>query len=83
MLLKKCFELIDEKGYKVINIDSSLCLQAPKIKDHIFKMQEIISKIVGITINDISIKATTTEQLGFIGREEGLKAYATVLLALK
>lgn len=80
ILLKKCIELIETKGYKVVNIDSSLCLQAPKIKDYIFKMQEIISKIARITMNDISIKATTTEQLGFIGREEGLKAYATVLL---
>lgn len=83
ILLQKCIGLIDAKGYRVINIDASLCLQAPKIKDHIGKMQTIISQIAGITVNDVSIKATTTEHLGFIGREEGLKAYATVLLALK
>lgn len=83
ILLQKCIGLIDAKGYRVINIDASLCLQAPKIKDHIGKMQAIISQIAGITVNDVSIKATTTEHLGFIGREEGLKAYATVLLALK
>ncbi|MBS1753535.1 MAG: 2-C-methyl-D-erythritol 2,4-cyclodiphosphate synthase [Ferruginibacter sp.] len=83
ILLTKCIELINAKGYKVINIDASLCLQAPKIKDYIIKMQEIISGIAGITVNDVSIKATTTEHLGFIGREEGLKAYANVLLALK
>lgn len=83
ILLKRCIELIGQKGYKVINIDSTLCLQAPKIKDHIFKMQETIASIVNINTADVSVKATTTEQLGFVGREEGLKAYATVLLALK
>lgn len=83
ILFTKCIELINANGYKVINIDASLCLQAPKIKDYIIKMQEIISDIAGITVNDVSIKATTTEHLGFIGREEGLKAYANVLLALK
>jgi 2-C-methyl-D-erythritol 2,4-cyclodiphosphate synthase len=83
ILLKKCFELIDAKGYKVINIDSTLCLQAPKIKAYIPLMQQTIAEIVHITEGDISVKATTTEQLGFIGREEGLKAYATVLLGKK
>ncbi len=83
ILLEKCFDLIIARGYRVINIDSTLCLQAPKIKSYIPQMQQIIAAIVHITIGDISIKATTTEQLGFIGREEGLKAYATVLLALK
>ena len=83
ILLKKCIELIDEKGYKVINIDSTLCLQSPKIKPYITAMQQIIAEIVHVTAGDISIKATTTEQLGFIGREEGLKAYATVLLCIK
>lgn len=83
ILLEKCFQLIDEKGYKVINIDSTLCLQAPKIKSFIPQMQQSIAAIVHITTADVSIKATTTEQLGFIGREEGLKAYATVLLAIK
>jgi len=83
ILLEKCFDLINSRGYKVVNIDSTLCLQAPKIKLYVPQMQQIISSIVHITIADVSIKATTTEQLGFIGREEGLKAYATVLLALK
>ncbi len=83
ILLEKCFDLINDKGYKVINIDSTLCLQAPKIKAYIPQMQQTIAKIVHVAISDISVKATTTEQLGFIGREEGLKAYATVLLALK
>ena len=81
ILLKKCAEIIDEKGYKVVNID--LCLQAPKIKAYIPQMQQVIAEIVQVGTNDVSVKATTTEQLGFIGREEGLKAYATVLLELK
>lgn len=83
ILLKRCAEIIDKKGYKVINIDSTLCLQAPKIKTYIPQMQQVIAEILQITVNDVSIKATTTEQLGFIGREEGLKAYATVLVAAK
>ncbi len=83
ILLKKCFDLIDARGYKVINIDSTLCLQAPKIKPYIPFMQQTIAEIVQITTGDISVKATTTEQLGFIGRGEGLKAYATVLLGTK
>jgi 2-C-methyl-D-erythritol 2,4-cyclodiphosphate synthase len=83
ILLKKCAELIDAKGYKVINVDSTLCLQSPKIKNYILQMQETIAAIIHVTVNDVSVKATTTEQMGFVGREEGLKAYATVLLALK
>jgi 2-C-methyl-D-erythritol 2,4-cyclodiphosphate synthase len=83
ILLEKCSLLIEEKGYKVVNIDSTLCLQAPKIKSFIPQMQQTIAAIVHITTSDVSIKATTTEQLGFIGREEGLKAYATVLLSKK
>ena len=83
ILLKKCAELFDAKGYKVINIDSTLCLQSPKIKSYIPLMQQTIAEIAHITTADVSVKATTTEQMGFIGREEGLKAYATVLLGLK
>ena len=83
ILLKNCIDLIDSKGYKVINIDSTLCLQAPKINPYVVQMQQIIASITNVTANDVSIKATTTEQLGFVGREEGLKAYATVLLGLK
>ena len=82
ILLKKCVALIDAKGYKVINIDSTLCLQSPKIKSYIPQMQQTIAAIANISIADVSVKATTTEQMGFIGREEGLKAYATVLLGL-
>lgn len=80
LLLKKCFDLLNSKGYQVINIDSTLCLQSPKISPYILQMQEIIASIVKITKEEISIKATTTEKLGFVGREEGVIAYATVLL---
>jgi len=83
ILLKQCVDIISERGYKVINIDSTLCLQEPKIKNHIVQMQQTIASITHIGADDVSIKATTTEKLGFVGREEGLKAYATVLLGLK
>jgi 2-C-methyl-D-erythritol 2,4-cyclodiphosphate synthase len=80
ILLKKSVALIAEKGYSIINIDSTLCLQAPKIKPFIGAMQAAISNCTGLDIDAISIKATTTEELGFVGREEGVVAYASVLL---
>ena len=83
ILLKRTTELIGKEGYAIVNIDSTLCLQAPKIKPHIEDMQKAIAGVTGITVKDISIKATTTEQLGFVGREEGLVAYAVVLLEKK
>lgn len=83
ILLRKCTELIEVKGYKVVNIDSTLCLQSPKIKPYVLQMQQTIAEITHITVADVSVKATTTEQMGFVGREEGLKAYATVLISLK
>jgi 2-C-methyl-D-erythritol 2,4-cyclodiphosphate synthase len=80
ILLQKTVELISKEGYAIVNIDSSLCLEEPKIKSYINQMQKIISGITGIKENVVSIKATTTEQMGFVGRKEGLVAYATVLL---
>jgi 2-C-methyl-D-erythritol 2,4-cyclodiphosphate synthase len=80
ILLKKTLELIRSKGYFVVNVDSSLCLEAPKIKAYVPSMQSAIAGILGLSIDDVSIKATTTEKMGFVGREEGLVAYATVLL---
>ena len=80
VLLAKSFNLIKSKGYKIVNVDNTLCLQAPKIKPYVLQMQQAIASILEIAIDDVSIKATTTEQLGFIGREEGLVAYATILL---
>lgn len=83
ILLRRSAELIDAKGYKVINIDSTLCLEAPKIKPYVPQMQQTIAAILHVEVSDVSVKATTTEKMGFVGREEGLKAYATVLLGLK
>lgn len=80
ILLKHCMKLIQERGYKVVNIDSTLTLQEPKIKPFVPQMQETIAAICEVLTEDVSVKATTTEHLGFVGREEGLVAYATVLL---
>lgn len=80
ILLKRTFELIVARGYKVVNVDSSLCLEAPKIKPYVNSMQETIASILKVDVSDVSVKATTTEKMGFVGREEGLVAYATVLL---
>ena len=80
LLLAKCHELITQKGYRVVNIDSTLCLEAPKIKSYVDAMREVIAGIVQISVADVSVKATTTEKMGFAGREEGLIAYATALL---
>ena len=80
ILLEKTALLIKEKGYQVVNIDSTLCLESPKIKPYISQMQEAIATILHIGVSDVSIKATTTEEMGFVGREEGLIAYATILL---
>jgi 2-C-methyl-D-erythritol 2,4-cyclodiphosphate synthase len=80
ILLKKTHDLISESGYSIVNIDTSLCLEAPKIKAYAADMCQAISGVLQIPVEDISIKATTTEKMGFVGREEGLVAYATVLL---
>jgi 2-C-methyl-D-erythritol 2,4-cyclodiphosphate synthase len=80
ILLHKTYQLIKEKNYRVVNIDSSICLELPKIKQYSAQMIKVISSILEIGIDDVSIKATTTERMGFVGREEGLVAYATVLL---
>ena len=80
ILLSKTAELITAEGYRVVNIDSTLCLQEPKIKPYVTQMQEVIASTLNISSKAVSIKATTTEQMGFVGRQEGLVAYATVLL---
>ena len=80
ILLRKTNELIKAEGYSIVNIDSTLCLEAPKIKPYVAQMQQVIAEILGVTIKDISIKATTTETMGFVGRKEGLVAYAACLL---
>ncbi len=80
ILLKRTVELIATKGYRVGNIDATICAERPKLKAHIPLMQQTLAAVMGIDEEDISIKATTTEKLGFTGREEGLSAYATVLI---
>ncbi len=80
ILLSRTNELIRKENYMLVNIDSTLCLQQPKIKPYVKQMQSIIAKLVELNENAVSIKATTTEKLGFVGREEGIVAYATVLL---
>lgn len=80
ILLKKTIELVTSHGYRFINVDSTLCLQEPKISPFVNSMREKIAGIIGTDLNTVSIKATTTEKMGFVGRNEGLVAYATVLL---
>lgn len=80
ILLARTAQLIKAEGYRLGNIDATLCLQEPKIKPFVQQMQETIAAITGVTVKEVSIKATTTEKLGFVGREEGVVAYASVLL---
>jgi 2-C-methyl-D-erythritol 2,4-cyclodiphosphate synthase len=80
ILLKKVVELIATKGYKVGNIDATVCAEYPKLNPHIPEMQQVLADVMGIDADDVSIKATTTEKLGFTGREEGISAFATVLI---
>lgn len=80
ILLKKTIELIAAKGYHVGNIDCTICAEHPKMNPHIPAMKECISGIMNTDVDNISIKATTTEKLGYTGREEGISAYATVLI---
>ena len=80
ILLKEVVKMISEKGYSINNIDSTICLQKPKIGSFIPEMQKVLASCMNINIEDISIKATTTEKLSFVGREEGVSAYATVLI---
>ena len=80
ILLKEVNNLILSKGYTIGNIDSTICLEQPKIKPHISAIQKCISEVLGVEENRISVKATTTEKMGFEGREEGVSAHAAVLL---
>jgi 2-C-methyl-D-erythritol 2,4-cyclodiphosphate synthase len=80
ILLSKVMELISNKGYKIGNIDTTVVCQQPKIMPYANEMRNCIAQICNITVDDISIKATTNETMGFIGREEGIVAYAVVLL---
>lgn len=80
ILLARTMELIKARGYRVVNIDSTLALETPKIGKYNQQMREVLSQIIGVTIDDMSIKATTSETMGFVGRSEGVAAWASVLL---
>ena len=80
ILLEKTVDLIETKGYRVGNVDATVCAERPKMKARIPEIQEVLAKLMGVEVDDVSIKATTTEKLGFTGREEGISAYATVLI---
>lgn len=80
VLLRRTYNMVREKGFWLVNIDSTLLLQAPKISPYIHQMQSTIANLLHISLDDVSIKATTTEHLSFIGREEGVVATANVLL---
>jgi 2-C-methyl-D-erythritol 2,4-cyclodiphosphate synthase len=80
LLLKKTVELIAGKGYTVGNVDATIVAERPKLKAHIPAMQATLAQLMGVDEDDVSVKATTTEKLGFTGREEGISAYATVLI---
>ena len=83
LLLKKVVTLLEKNNYAVGNIDATLSLEAPKINPHIKQMQEVLAPILNVTENEISIKATTNERLGYVGRGEGVNAYAVVLIYKK
>lgn len=80
ILLRRTVELIATKGYRVGNVDATVCAERPKLKARIPEMQETLAPLLGVTVDEVSVKATTTEKLGFTGREEGISAYATVLI---
>ena len=80
IILKKTIELIATKGYHLVNIDATICAERPKMNPHIPEMQQCMANVIGCDVDAISIKATTTEKLGFTGRMEGISAYAVALL---
>lgn len=79
-ILRQCIGLIEEKGYKVGNIDATVCAERPKINPHVDRMRSCLAGVMGCNEDQISIKATTTEHLGFTGREEGISAYAVCMI---
>jgi len=80
VILKKTIELIATKGYRLVNIDATICAERPKMNPHIPAMQQTMAQVIGCDVEAISIKATTTEKLGFTGRQEGISAYAVALI---
>lgn len=82
-LLKSVAELVDKEGYGIVNVDATVSLQKPKISPHIEQIKACIAQLLSLSTNDVSVKATTTEKLGFVGKEEGVAAQAVVLLYRK
>ncbi|HNZ85351.1 MAG TPA: 2-C-methyl-D-erythritol 2,4-cyclodiphosphate synthase [Paludibacteraceae bacterium] len=80
ILLAKTMNLLREQGYELSNIDATVCAEEPKINPHIANMKETLAQVMHVSEEDISIKATTSEKMGFVGRKEGMAAYATVLI---
>ncbi|MDE7086287.1 MAG: 2-C-methyl-D-erythritol 2,4-cyclodiphosphate synthase, partial [Prevotella sp.] len=80
IILRKTIELVATKGYRLVNIDATVCAERPKLNPHVPAMQQCMAEVIGTDADNISIKATTTEKLGFTGRQEGISAYAVVLL---
>ena len=80
IILRKTIELIATKGYHLVNIDATICAERPKMNPHIPQMQEVMAQVIGCETDAVSIKATTTEKLGFTGRQEGISAYAVALI---
>ena len=80
LLLKKTVDLLSEQGFRVGNIDATICAEQPRLNPYIPAMKEKLAEVMGVSEADISIKATTSEKMGFVGREEGITAYAVVLI---
>ncbi len=80
ILLKKTCELLQKENYQVVNIDSTICAQQPKLKGYIPEMEKVLAKVMQLEVGQISIKATTTEKMGFVGEEKGIAAYAVALI---
>lgn len=80
LLLKQTLKVVKEKGYRIGNIDATVVAEQPKINPHVPQMQQVIAEILEIGVDDVSIKASTSEKLGFVGREEGMTAYAVALI---
>ena len=78
--LKEVTKMLSDKGWKIENVDCTLCLEQPKINPHIPEMKNVLAMVMGISEEDISIKATTNETLGYVGRQEGVNAYAVALI---
>ncbi|WP_421892195.1 2-C-methyl-D-erythritol 2,4-cyclodiphosphate synthase [Marinoscillum sp.] len=80
ILLKRVVDLLDEAGFGIVNVDTTVCLQQPKLSPYIEPMKTKLAEVMGLPVEDVSVKATTTEKLGFVGKEEGVAAHAVVLI---